>query len=236
MTALLDVSHLAAGYGHLPILFDVTFDVREGEIVVISGGNGAGKSTLLACLSGLLRPVTAGTIMFGGRDITSMRPWDICRTGLQHVLERRRLAPFMSVRDNLRLSEAAVQRGERSRWRERYMRLVAQHPLVRSHGDRHAAELSGGQQQMIAVLRGLLPDPRLLILDEPFQGLDVAVAADLIDLMRSCRDAGTTILLTEHRSEIIAGLESRQIRLERGAVSVDVPTSSTDRLSKGVHR
>lgn len=230
MTALLDVQHLAAGYGSLPILFDVSFDVSPGEIVAISGGNGAGKSTLLACLSGLLRPVTAGHVVFDGRDIITDSPWNICRLGLSHVLERRRLAPFMSVIDNLRLSEAAVPRRDRREWRARFDELAAHHPLVKSHGGRHASELSGGQQQMIAVLRGILAAPKLLVLDEPFQGLDLSVADDLIALLLEERDRGTAVVLTEHRSEIIAGLQSRQIRLERGEVTSHPITQDTELL------
>lgn len=235
--SLLHVRHLAAGYGRLPILFDVSFEVRAGEIVAISGGNGAGKSTLLACLSGLLRPVTGGSVEFDGSDITTAPPEAICPRGLSHVLERRRLAPFMSVLDNLRLSEASVRRGERAAWRTRFTELTETHPLVRSHGGRHACELSGGQQQMIAVLRGVLAAPRLLILDEPYQGLDLAVADELSAMLGGLAASGVGIVLTEHRSEIIAGLDSRQIRLERGEIAAETSAQTSGRppqASKGL--
>jgi len=241
MTALLDVEHLAAGHGALQVLFDVTLRVEPGEIVTVVGGNGAGKSTMLASLSGLLRPIWGGSVRFDGTDIATMPAWDVCRLGLVHVLERRRLAPYMSVIDNLKLSESTVSRAERPAWKRRLKALVDEHPLVISHGSQHAVELSGGQQQLIAVLRGTLAAPRLLLLDEPYQGLDLRAAEALSDLLLAERDRGAAIVLTEHRAEIIEGLGSRSVRLERGAIlpgatatASAAPTAAGDALPSAV--
>jgi branched-chain amino acid transport system ATP-binding protein len=215
---VLRVDRLAAGYGALPVLFNVSISVSEGEVVAVAAGNGAGKSTLLASISGLLRPVERGDVVFGGHDVTTRGAHQICRLGLVHVLERRRLAPFMSVIDNLRLSEAAVSRGERANWRRRFEECVKSQPIVRTHGKRKARELSGGQQQLVAILRGMLAAPRVLLLDEPFQGLDRTIVAGMRDLLLEARAAGCGILLTEHRAEIVEGLADRTLRLERGEI------------------
>lgn len=218
MTApLLETRNLAASYGRLPVLFDVTMQIRAGEIVVVSAGNGAGKSTLLSAISGLLRPIAGGSVIFEGVDLAQVPAHRSCRRGLIHVLERRRLAPFMSVNDNLRLSQAAVPRDQRARWRDDLARFSTQ-PLVQSHGNRMAGQLSGGQQQLIAILRGLLCQPKLLLLDEPFQGLDRGIAGDVVTILREARSDGLGIVLTEHRAEIVEGLADRTLRLERGEI------------------
>jgi ABC-type branched-subunit amino acid transport system ATPase component len=214
---VLETRNLAASYGRLPVLFDVSMQVHGGEIVVVSAGNGAGKSTLLSAISGLLRPLVNGSVRFNGTDVTTKLAHRTCRLGLIHVLERRRLAPFMSVNDNLKLSQAALSKDQRSRWKADLARF-GQQPLVQSHGNRMAGELSGGQQQLIALLRGLLCQPKLLLLDEPFQGLDRGIAAEVVEVLRSARAEGLGIVLTEHRAEIVEGLADRTLRLERGEI------------------
>ena len=219
---LLATQHLAAGYGRLPVLFDVSFAVDAGEVVVVSAGNGAGKSTLLSSISGLLRPVTGGEVLFDGTAVTSVAAHVNARHGLVHVLERRRLAPFMTVRDNLLLSESAVPRANRGDWAALMGHYEDTQPLLKSHGHRMAGELSGGQQQLVAILRGLLSRPRILLLDEPFQGLDVGVVQDVVTLLLGARDKGVAVVLTEHRAEIVEGLADRTIRLERGEIVSEV--------------
>ena len=224
---LLHVSHLAAGYGRLPVLFDVTLHVQPGEVVAISAGNGAGKSTLLACISGLLRPLWGGDVAFRGRSLAEVPAHQVCRLGLIHVLERRRLAPFMTVRENLLLSEASVPRADRTAWKQRLDACLRDQPIVHRRGDHKAGTLSGGEQQLVAVLRGLLAAPSLLLLDEPFQGLDLAAAEAVRGLLQGARDEGCAILLTEHRGEVIEGLADRTLRLERGEIIEEVVHDGT---------
>jgi branched-chain amino acid transport system ATP-binding protein len=219
---VLATQHLAAGYGRLPVLFDVSFEVALAEVVVVSAGNGAGKSTLLSSVSGLLRPISGGQVLLVGEDVTSVPAHVNARHGLVHVLERRRLAPFMTVRDNLLLSESAVPREHRAEWARLMSHYEDSQPLLRSHGHRMAGELSGGQQQLVAILRGLLSRPRILLLDEPFQGLDVGVVQDVVTLLLDAREKGVAVVLTEHRTEIVEGLADRTIRLERGEIVSEV--------------
>ena len=217
-TPMLETHHLAASYGRLPILFDVSLSVAPGEVVVIAAGNGAGKSTLLSSISGLLRPLAGGDVLFDGNPVTS-RPAHInARNGLIHVLERRRLAPFMSVLDNLRLSESAVGKAHRGEWAEQLAGYQQSQPLLQSHGHRRAGELSGGQQQLVAILRGLLSRPKVLLLDEPFQGLDTGIVVEVVKLLLDARARGIAVVVTEHRSEIVGGLADRTLRLERGEI------------------
>lgn len=216
--ALLQVEHLAAGYGRLPVLFDVSFAIHQGEVLALSAGNGAGKSTLLAAMSGVLRPLTGGSVRFRGDDLVGMPAHLVARQGVVHVLERRRLAPFMTVLDNLRLSEASVPRQQRAVWRQRFEEAQDAHELLRTHADRKAGELSGGQQQLVAVVRGLLVAPAVILLDEPFQGLDAHAASEVRALLESASASGTAVLLTEHRAEVITGLAARTLYLERGRI------------------
>lgn len=219
---LLATEHLAAGYGRLPVLFDVSFAVEPAEVVVVSAGNGAGKSTLLSSISGLLRPNSGGEVFLDGEAVTSVPAHINARRGLVHVLERRRLAPFMTVRDNLLLSESAVPRQHRREWAVLMSHYEDTQPLLKSHGHRLAGELSGGQQQLVAILRGLLSRPRVLLLDEPFQGLDVGVVQEVVTLLLGAREKGVAVVLTEHRAEIVEGLADRTIRLERGEIVSEV--------------
>lgn len=219
---VLVTEHLAASYGRLPVLFDVSLTIQQAEVVVISAGNGAGKSTLLSSISGLLRPLAGGEVYFDGRPVTKVAAHRNARNGLIHVLERRRLAPFMSVLDNLRLSEAAVPRAYRPQWAEQLAHYEQTQPLLRSHRHRSAGELSGGQQQLVAILRGILSRPKILLLDEPFQGLDVGVVADVVALLLGARERGVAVVLTEHRAEIVEGLADRTLRLERGEIVSEV--------------
>ncbi|GAA1512740.1 ABC transporter ATP-binding protein [Nocardioides humi] len=218
MSELLRVEHLAAGYGRLPVLFDVSFSLEAGEVVALAAGNGAGKSTLLAAMSGVLRPVTGGRVEFRGRDLSRVPAHLIARQGLVHVLERRRLAPFMTVLDNLRLSEATVARVRRAAWRRRFEEARESHELLRSHGERKAGELSGGQQQLVAVVRGLLAEPAVILLDEPFQGLDLHAASQVCAVLEQAAGAGTAVLLTEHRAEVVTGLAHRTLHMDRGRI------------------
>lgn len=218
---VLRVRDLIAGYGGMPVIHRLNLRISRGDVVSIRGSNGAGKSTLLAAISGVLRPIDYGSIEFDGRRIEDEPAHHIARSGLVHVLERRRLAPFMSVIDNLRLSLATVSRDGREAWENRLETYLSELPVLRYNSARLARHLSGGQQQLVAVVRGLLAGPTVLLLDEPFQGLDLQVVDSVSALLERVHDDGLTLVFTEHRDEVASNLAATQLILERGQV-VDV--------------
>ncbi len=199
--ALLTVSGLHTGYGATEILRGVDLAVQTGEIVAVLGANGAGKSTLNRTLSGVVRP-WQGTIRFTGVPIHAARPAEIVRRGLIHVPEGRRIFPNMTVRENLDLG--AYRRG---RWhrRQNRQRVFSIFPRLAERRRQRAGTLSGGEQQMLAIGRGLMAEPRLLILDEPSLGLSPLLVEELFALIRTINAEGIALLLVEQN--VVQSLE-----------------------------
>jgi branched-chain amino acid transport system ATP-binding protein len=192
---LLSVEGLAAGYGHVAVLHDVTLEVRPGTLVALVGSNGAGKSTLLRAISGLVRP-SAGRITFGGNEITRTRPDRIVGAGLLHVAEGRRLFRSLTVDDNLTLGLYGSG-ADAAEARRRLDDVFSLFPVLRDMHRRTVSLLSGGQQQMLAVAQALLRTPRLLMLDEPSLGLAPAVIDDVFGVLEGLRGRGMAVLLVE---------------------------------------
>jgi branched-chain amino acid transport system ATP-binding protein len=196
--ALLEISELRVTYGEIEALRGLTLSVDEGEVVTLLGSNGAGKSTTLRAISGLV-PARSGSITFDGRSIGGLSPRTIARAGIAHVPEGRRLFPGLSVRENIMLgasnrdiSSAAIRREAAA--------MFDHFPDIRPFADVLCWKLSGGQQQMVAVARGLMAKPRLLLLDEPSLGLAPVIVQAVFRIIAEIHERGTTVLLVEQNA------------------------------------
>ncbi len=211
---MLEVRGLFAGYGPVEVLRGIDLDVGAGEVVAVLGSNGAGKSTLNNNLSGLFRPF-AGSIRFEGREIAGAASTSIVDLGLIHVPEGRRVFPNMSVRENLELGSYRRGRAKRGANLERVVRIF---PRLKERFGQLAGTLSGGEQQMLAIGRGLMSEPRLLILDEPSLGLSPLLVEQMFDLVRMINKEGLAILLMEQNVVESLALAARAYIIENGAV------------------
>jgi branched-chain amino acid transport system ATP-binding protein len=191
---LLEVTGLAVSYGDVQVVWKADLSVAEGSIVALIGSNGAGKTTILRALSGLLQPV-AGRISFGGETIAASSPLDFVSRGLIHVPEGRRLFSGLSVQDNLMLG--AYLRSDKKAIARDIERVFALFPRLRERRRQDAVTLSGGEQQMCAIGRGLMASPRLLLIDELSLGLAPKVVDELIDALRKVNAEGTSLLVVE---------------------------------------
>jgi len=220
---LLSVRGLTAGFGAGPVLFGIDLEVAQGELVALIGANGAGKSTLLGALSGLVR-LTAGTVTLAGRDLTNARPEAMVRAGIAHVPQGRRLFGTVSVERNLLLGAYLRRDGE---VRADLERVLGYFPALSDKLRREAANLSGGEQQMVAIGRGLMARPKLLMIDELSLGLAPKVVERLIEVVREINKGGTALLLVEQ--DVLVALEAadRGYVLESGRV---VLSGSSERL------
>ena len=214
MKPLLDIRGLRAGYGRIEILRGVDLQVHAGEIVALLGSNGAGKSTLNNVVSGLL-PASAGSVHFDGRDITNAHSRYVVQAGLIQVPEGRRIFPNLSVQENLALGAFARARGARAANLER---VIATFPRLKERIAQQAGTLSGGEQQMLAIARGLMAEPRLLILDEPSLGLSPLLVEELFALIRRLNADGLAVLLVEQNVAQSLEIAQRAYVLENGSL------------------
>ena len=191
---LLRINNIDVFYGSLQVLWDVSLEVREGEIVAIAGANGAGKTTLLKALSGLIHPAS-GSIEFAGNEITKWNAYDIVAQGISQVPEGRRLFPDMTVLQNLIIG--SYNRQARAKREENLGRVYELFPVLRERKGQLAKTLSGGQQQMVAIGRGLMSNPRVMIIDEMSLGLSPLIVSDLFKVLHEIRARGITVLLVE---------------------------------------
>jgi branched-chain amino acid transport system ATP-binding protein len=220
---LLLAEDVTAGYGPVTVLRGVTLVAREGDLVTVLGANGSGKSTLLSAIVGL-QPPRAGRVMFAGQDITGKSPETIARQRLVLVPEGRQLFGPMSVLDNLLLGAHSRPRNRRAA-ADALERVYSLFPVLRERARLPAASLSGGQQQMLAIGRALMADPKMLLLDEPSLGLAPLVTRQLFDTLRLLHDAGVSILLVEQNARMALELADRAYVMERGAVTVEGPAA-----------
>ena len=211
---MLEIRGLRGGYDGVEVLRGLDLQIRAGEICALLGSNGAGKSTLNNTLSGLLS-VFSGSIHFDGRDITHARSADIVAAGLIQVPEGRRIFPGLSVRENLALG--AYLRGHTNRARN-LERVFGIFPRLRERSGQHAQTLSGGEQQMLAIGRGLMAEPRLLILDEPSLGLSPLLVDELFTLIGKLNEDGLAILLVEQNVGQSLAIAHRAYVLENGSI------------------
>ena len=191
---LLRVDDIDVFYGSLQVLWDVSIEVKTGEIVAIAGANGAGKTTLMKTISGILHPVK-GSIEFAGEDITNMNAYDIVGHGISQVPEGRRLFPDMTVLENLMIGSYAGK--ARAVKKENLARVYDLFPILAERKNQVAKTLSGGQQQMVAIGRGLMSNPKLMIIDEMSLGLSPLIVLDLFKILHEIQARGVTVLLVE---------------------------------------
>jgi branched-chain amino acid transport system ATP-binding protein len=213
-SALLEVADLEAGYGMSRVLFRVNLRVQRGEVVALLGRNGAGKSTTLKAIMGILPP-TAGRVFFDGRDMSRLPSHLIARAGIGYVPQDRRIFPDLTVRENLEVGRRVEIRGE-PRWS--VQRVCAVFPALGPLGDRRGESLSGGEQQMLAIARTLMGNPRVLLLDEPSEGLAPMVVQSLAAQVLQLKEEGVTIVLSEQNVRFTALVSDRAYVLEKGHV------------------
>jgi branched-chain amino acid transport system ATP-binding protein len=214
---MLRVEKLEVAYGKLQALWGVTFDVQAGEIVALVGANGAGKTTTLKSLSGLLRPKT-GSIWLGTERLDRRSPPEIAEMGVVHVPEGRKLFPEMTVLDNLLMG--GYTRPARPHRRRRLEEVFAVFPKLRERQRQLAGTLSGGEQQMLAIGRGLMAGPKLMMLDEPSLGLAPILVAEMFQIIGGINRTGVTVLLVEQNTEHALALAHRGFVLESGRVAL----------------
>jgi len=212
---LLRVENIDVYYGELQVLRQVSIEVREGELVALVGANGAGKTTILKTISGLLHP-WRGTIEFMGRASHKLEPHEIVSAGLTHIPEGRKLFPSLTVRENLELGSYGKQ--AKRRRRQTMDEVFALFPVLKEREKQAAGTLSGGEQQMLAIGRGLMSVPKLLMIDEPSLGLAPILTEQLFNTIKKLNQGGTTILLVEQNVFASLSMAHRGYVLENGEI------------------
>jgi branched-chain amino acid transport system ATP-binding protein len=217
--SLLNIENVNAGYGEIQVLHDISMQVKEGEILSIIGANGAGKSTLLKVISGLIVP-SAGSIEFAGETISGMSPDEIVDRALIHVPEGRRLFSLMSVYENLEMG--AYSKRAEPNFKPNLLEVHKLFPRLEEREKQLAGTLSGGEQQMVAIGRGIMAQPRILMLDEPSLGLAPVLKKDIFAAIKKIADEyGTTIVLVEQDVMNSLAISDRAYVMEQGQVVIE---------------
>ena len=222
---MLEIRQLRAGYGQVEILRGIDLDVGKGEIVAVLGSNGVGKSTLNNNISALNRPFS-GSIRFEGKELVGLSSSDIVKLGVVHVPEGRRVFPNMNVRENLELGGQVRGRSRRAHNMEK---VVAIFPRLKERFRQSAGTLSGGEQQMLAIGRGLMSEPELLIMDEPSLGLSPLLVEEMFALIQRMNREGQSILLMEQNAVQTLAIAHRGYIIENGAVAMQGPAADLAR-------
>ncbi|MCX5717818.1 MAG: ABC transporter ATP-binding protein [Nitrospirae bacterium] len=212
---MLELNDIRTFYGPIEALKGITLKINQGEIVCLIGNNGAGKSTTLMAISGILKP-KAGTISFIGSDISDMPPHSIVEMGISHVPEGRRIFPKLTVKENLEIG--AYSRHRDHRLKARMIKAYDLFPVLKEREKQLGGTLSGGEQQMLAISRALMSDPKLLLLDEPSLGLAPIIVSRIFKAIQEINKEGVTILLVEQNAHAALNLSSRGYVLENGRI------------------
>ena len=214
---MLNIEHVNVWYGVTPVLRDVSFNVPEHQIIALLGGNGAGKSTTLNMLSGLLKP-RSGTVSFKGSRVDGLHPHDLVVRGIAQVPQGRYVWPTMSVIDNIELG--AITRDDKAAIRDDVASVLEMFPALAERRMSRSGELSGGQQQMLAIARALMSRPSLLLMDEPSHGLSPKLVEEMVATIRRLNEKGLTILLVEQNVGVAASLASVAHVLKNGEIAL----------------
>ncbi len=215
---ILEARNLASGYGELQILWDVSLNLQQGRLTTVVGSNGAGKTTLLRTLMGLLRP-WEGTILFDGHDVTRLSPHEKAEMGMILIPEGRQLFTDMTVLENLEMG--ATPKRARPKMKENLEKVFDLFPRLKERMHQKAGTLSGGEQQMLAIGRGIMGDPILLMLDEPSLGLAPLLVIELFDIIRKLKEAGLTMLLVEQNVHLALAVSDYAYVLSQGRIEIE---------------
>ena len=212
---MLVVNDLVVNYGMIKAVRQVSFEVKEGEIVTLIGANGAGKSTVLRTISGLVKPAS-GSMVFNNNDLLKMSPQNIVKNGLIHVPEGRHVFKGMTVKENLEMG--AFLRKDKENLAQEVEEIFERFPVLKERINQDAATLSGGEQQMLAMGRALMSKPKLLLLDEPSMGLAPIFIREIFNIITEINKKGTTILLIEQNAKMALSIADRGYVLETGKI------------------
>ena len=213
--AMLEVNNLHVYYGMIHAIKDVSFEVNEGEIIALIGANGAGKTTILHTISGLIAP-KSGSIVFEGTELTKVPPHRVVSLGMAQVPEGRRVFAQMSVLQNLRMG--AYTRKDKDEVEASMKMVFERFPRLEERRNQPAGTLSGGEQQMLAMGRALMSNPRILLMDEPSMGLSPILVGEIFDIIQRVNEAGTTVLLVEQNARKALSIANRAYVLETGRI------------------
>lgn len=215
---MLKLENLSVHYGAIEALKNLSLEVQKGEIVSLIGANGAGKTTTLRTISGLERK-TSGNILFLGEDLSKVSSSAIVKKGISHIPEGRRIFPKMTVEENLELG--AITRKDKAQVQKDFEKAYLLFPRLLERKHQIAGTLSGGEQQMLAIARGLLSKPQLLILDEPSMGLAPIIVHEIFEIIKNINEEGTTILLVEQNANLALKISKRSYIIKTGTVETE---------------
>ena len=213
---ILEVNHFSYSYGHIKAVDDISFHVDEGEIVTLIGGNGAGKTTTLRAISGLIRGGQKGSVLFEGKEILGLSAHKITGMGIAQCLEGRQVFSHLTVRENLQMG--AFLRKDTDKIKQDYEYVCSLFPRLKERNSQLAGTLSGGEQQMLAVGRGLMMNPKILMMDEPSLGLAPIVVNEIFEIIKQINADGKTILLVEQNSNAALTVAHRGYVVETGHI------------------
>ncbi len=215
---MLKLNNLSVHYGAIQAIRNISLEIKQGEVVSLIGANGSGKTTTLRTISGLVRK-SSGEILFENKEISKKQASDIVKLGLSHVPEGRRIFPRMSVYENLEVG--AITRKDKDGVAKDFERSFELFPRLLERKYQMAGTLSGGEQQMLAIARGLLSRPRLLLLDEPSMGLAPLIVEEIFNILRDINETGTTILLVEQNANLALNFSNRAYILKNGIIDLE---------------
>jgi len=218
VSILLKLNNLSVHYGAIQALRNISLEIKQGEVVSLIGANGSGKTTTLRTISGLVRK-SSGEIIYENKEISKKQASDIVKLGLSHVPEGRRVFPRMSVYENLEVG--AITRKDKEGVAKDFKRSFELFPRLLERKYQMAGTLSGGEQQMLAIARGLLSRPRLLLLDEPSMGLAPLIVEEIFNILRDINESGTTILLVEQNANLALNFSNRAYILKNGIIDLE---------------
>ena len=214
---VINVKDLSVRYGKVEVLKEIDIEVRQKEIVCLIGANGAGKTTFVMAVSGLA-PIIKGQILFEGVDLSGIKPYQIARLGIAHVPQGRQIIPDLTVKGNLELGIYRFKRSDRSKLHQLIDQEFERFPILRERKNQIAASLSGGEQQMLAISRALMMEPKFVMMDEPSLGLAPLVVEDIIKAVWHLHECGTAILLVEQAATLALAISHRGYVLQNGKI------------------